>query len=59
MREIVRKLETVQTRLNRMVSYLEGKIEQGDVSDELLRTMASPTENLEQHIENMEENLSN
>lgn len=58
MREIVRKIEQMQTRLNKLRNYLEERIDEGSVSDELLRSLSSPTEELEWRISSIEQNLA-
>lgn len=57
MREIVRKIEQMQTRLNKLRTYLENRIDQENVSDELLRSLSSPTEELEWRISSIEQNI--
>ena len=58
MREIVRKLEMVQGNINRINSYLEDKIDRNQVSDELLRALSSPTEELEWRVDSIWQNLN-
>lgn len=57
MREIVRKIEMMQSRMDRLTSFLNKKIDEGNVSDDLLRTLLSPTEELEWRLENIEKNI--
>lgn len=58
MREVVRKLEMVQGNINRINSYLEDKIDRNQVSDELLRALSSPTEELEWRVDSIWQNLN-
>lgn len=58
MREIMRKLEMVQGNINRINSYLEDKIDRNQVSDELLRALSSPTEELEWRVDSIWQNLN-
>lgn len=58
MREVVRKLEMVQGNINCINSYLEDKIDRNQVSDELLRALSSPTEELEWRVDSIWQNLN-
>lgn len=54
MREIVRKIGMLQRRTDAIVAYLNTKIDESDVSDDLFRALSSPVEELEWRISNIE-----
>lgn len=54
MREIVRKIENMQRRLDRISTTLYKHIDNDTVSDELLRALSSPTDELDLRIEQIE-----
>lgn len=57
MREIVRKIEMLDTRMNKLASQLTRKIDEDNVTDELLRTLSSPIEELEWRVSCIERNI--
>lgn len=54
MREVVRKIENMQRRLDRINTTLYKHIDNDTVSDELLRALSSPTDELDLRIEQIE-----
>lgn len=54
MREVVRKIENMQRRLDRINTVLYNHIDRDNVSDELLRALSSPTDELDLRIEQIE-----
>lgn len=57
LREILRKIESLGMRINQIESYLNRKIDNGDVSDDLIRSLSSPVEELEWRISDMDNNM--
>lgn len=57
MREIVRKMGMLQRRTDQIITYLNQKIDDEQVSDDLFRALASPVEELEWRISNIENNI--
>lgn len=59
LREIVRKIGMLQRRTDKITTFLNERIEQDDVSDDLLRALSSPIEELEWRITTIERNIWN
>lgn len=57
MREVVRKIGMLQRRTDRIVTFLNSRIEEENVSDDLYRALSSPVEELEWRIGCIERNI--
>lgn len=53
LREIVRKLEGLESQISKIASFLEEHIDNGNVTEEMVRYFDGPVDELERRVQDM------